>query len=445
MGITITEYGNNGFNTEVQTPSAPLPTSIFVTSIRQNEIDFTTSVQGQTIQLIVKGIFDVGLINLLPTTLDDIINSGLSTNVTNGLLQFSGQPAFSLALNPGLKINDFYNLLKGGSLANFSPLNGDDIYITNNTAQNNVFYLYGGNDILYQYHLMSQYNDLFYGGVGSDKIIFQGKSSDFNITYTTKGIWDDLNQKTGLEGFTIKDNKNIINTTQINQVENIQFSDKTLDLTPFMLSAQQGVTFTFFGTHNLSTYYDPNNSGAPPSNQIKVTSFTNTEIDASVSVGTYSLSIALKGLFDTSIFKTAPVTFADIQTVVQNNQSSTFLITGFSLTAPNDPIRNETYSKALTFSQFGTWINPTSNSDFSNFLSGNDVFVTSNNGDDSSSSMIYGYAGNDTFYENQKLIKYNDLFYGGDGTDTVIYSGKTTNYTIVYSNSIWDHNTQKIT
>jgi len=228
MSVTITDYGTASFNTEVRTPSAPPTSSILVTSLKPTEIDFSVNVQGLSIQLITKGSFDSGLINLLPTSLADVISSGLSTSVTNVLFSVNGQASYSMAINPGISLRDLYNLLRGASASDFSPLSGNDTYNTNNVALNSVTFLYGGNDTFYQNHLTTKYNDMLYGGDGTDTIVYQGKSSDFLIAFTSKGIWDDLNQKTGLEGFTITDKNGVINTAQINQVEKIQFSDKTV-------------------------------------------------------------------------------------------------------------------------------------------------------------------------------------------------------------------------
>ncbi len=444
MGVTITDYGTGSFNTEVRIPSAPSTSSVLVTSLKPTEIDFSVNVQGLSVQLITKGSFDSGLINLLPTSLEDVISSGLSTSVTNVLFSVNGQASYSMAINPGISLRDLYNLLRGASASDFSPLSGNDTYNTNNVAINSVTFLYGGNDTFYQNHLTTKYNDMLYGGDGTDTIVYQGKSSDFLIAYTSKGIWDDLNQKTGLEGFTITDKNGVINTAQVNQVEKIQFSDKTVDLAPFLSSAQQGEKVSFFGIHTTDTFYNPANSGAPKPDQIKVTNFTSTEIDTQVYLGStlYSTPI-ISGLFDISLFKLQPSTFADIVSVANSNPNANFFITGLSSSLPNDPQRTETYNKALTISQFMSWVYPTSNLDYQNFFVGNDSIYTSSNGDDSSSSAIYTYVGDDSFYESQKLIKYNDTFYGGAGTDTLVYSAKSTGFSIVSSNYVWDAQSQK--
>jgi hypothetical protein len=52
---------------------------------------------------------------------------------------------------------------------------------------------------------------------------------------------------------------------------------------------------------------------------------------------------------------------------------------------------------------------------------------------------VYLYGGNDTYYENHVLMKYADLFYGGDGIDTAVLPGKASNYNIQASNYIWDN------
>lgn len=69
------------------------------------------------------------------------------------------------------------------------------------------------------------------------------------------------------------------------------------------------------------------------------------------------------------------------------------------------------------------------NSDFS----GNDVFISSNSKTTTKNDAVYGYAGNDSYYDNHYLMTNNDNFYGGDGTDTAVLSSKYANYTVKIS------------
>ena len=195
-----------------------------------------------------------------------------------------------------------------------------------------------------------------------------------------------------------------------------------------------GITITDYGLNTTSTTYSVTDSPAPPPNQIAITKFTNTEID--IAVATYTGVI--KGVFDTSSFRTTPSYLSDI-----TNSNASLLISSFTLSNSGAPVRTEVFSPQISFTDFNKTFYPTSNNDFISLLQGNDTYITSNNGNDTSSNTIHLYAGNDTIYENQKLLKYPDVFYGGDGIDTVVYSSKASNFSILTSNNIWDDQTQK--
>ena len=437
MSISITEYGLNNFGTEISNYLSIMPVFNIV-SLQPNQINFSVNYQGIDYQIITKGTFDNKLLNLVPQTLDDILKSGLYTNVTNFYLMGPNNPFFLWTATPGITLTSAFGMLRGESLADFAPLNGDDTYFTNSEKKDVAIYLYDGNDTIYQNHLLSKYNDLMYGGSGFDLLIFQGNSSGFYISYSNN-IWDDLTSKSNLEGFIIKDNNGIINTTQINQIEKIQFADKSIDLTPYISSAHKGVTIQFNGSHTISTAYYPDDTGAPPADQIKITKFTNTEIgfSATTSEG-INFSGIFYGLFDILSYSKSPVTLVDIL-----NKGSSLLVQKFTIDLPSENVRTETYSKAVTFDDFWTWTNGRNNNVYLNFLGGDDTFITSNNGNDTSALPAYGYDGNDRFIEKQKLIKYNDIFYGGNGIDTAIYQFKSSNFSITSSNTIWDDQAQK--
>jgi len=431
MGITFTDYGTSSFDTQLNTQRSPSPV-FSVTSVRQNEIDFSINFQGATYQVITKGTFDPSIIVLAPTTVQDILNSGLPTSVTNFSITSSNNPVYALAINPGITLLSLFSLLRGASLSDFSALSGDDIYYTNSVAKDSDIYLYGGNDTIYQNHLATKYNDLYYGGDGTDTVVYQGKSTDFSITHSTT-IKDNINSINNLEGFIIKDNKGVINTTQINGIEKIQFSDQTIDLTPYLSSATQAVTIKDYGSNTTSTYYNPAGNGAPSASLVSVTKFTNSEID--LSYQTYT--IVVKGLFDVSAFSTTPKFLSDL-----TSSTASLSVTSYSSFLSGANVRDQSFAKAISVSDFYKSFSFTSNNDYVSFLQGNDIYYTSNSGDDSSSQKIHLYAGDDTLYYSQNLIKYNDIFYGGDGTDTVVYTGNSKNFSISSSNAIYDDQTK---
>jgi hypothetical protein len=112
-------------------------------------------------------------------------------------------------------------------------LSGNDVYYTSATATAtggawNGVYLYGGNDIYYENHVLMTYNDIFYGGDGVDTAVFLGKASNYKIQAGM--VWDTLKKVSNLPGFIISDNTKATNTLQVNQVERLQFTDKNIAL-----------------------------------------------------------------------------------------------------------------------------------------------------------------------------------------------------------------------
>jgi hypothetical protein len=55
---------------------------------------------------------------------------------------------------------------------------------------------------------------------------------------------------------------------------------------------------------------------------------------------------------------------------------------------------------------------------------------------------FFGYGGNDKFYA-YGSHEYDDVFFGGEGVDSLIYSGSKTNYSITASQTIWNPVTEK--
>lgn len=73
---------------------------------------------------------------------------------------------------------------------------------------------------------------------------------------------------------------------------------------------------------------------------------------------------------------------------------------------------------------------------------GNDTFIGAlNPGKDGAGDTVDGFGGNDVFYGNGSG-SWDDTFYGGAGTDTSVYRGKSTSYTIE-SASVWNEYSQK--
>ena len=80
-------------------------------------------------------------------------------------------------------------------------------------------------------------------------------------------------------------------------------------------------------------------------------------------------------------------------------------------------------------------------SELSTLYAGNDVVYAPNIKARESGIDFFGYAGNDRFYA-YGSHEYDDVFHGGDGIDSVIYSSSISNFNITASNNIWDPTTQ---
>jgi hypothetical protein len=437
MGVTLIDYQNYGNITYVDDNPFPFDANnIYVDSISNNEIDLSFVIYGLPYKAILKGNFSIPSNISKPSFLNEILDIG--GKLTRGTILFNNSTILDVYSSNGISIKDWYYLNSQNNLTLYQKfLSGDDVFITANTQRDDIYYLYDGNDIFYENHLSSGTTEDYYGGNGIDTAVFPGKLSDFTIKYS-QTIWDSITKKGNLEGFIISDNNKKIESLQINQVEKLQFSDQTFDLIPYLSTTQKGVTVQFNGSQTINTAYYPSSTNAPPENLINITKFTNTEIDFSTTFEGKSYTGIFYGIFDTTAFTKSPQTFNDI-----TNKGLSLLVQKFILNTSNENIRTETYNKAVAFDDFWAWEQGKNSSVYLNFLSGDDTFITSNNGDDTNSLPAYGYAGNDTFFEKQKLLKYKDIFYGGTEIDTVVYSGKSTNFSIISSSNVWDDVTQK--
>lgn len=92
------------------------------------------------------------------------------------------------------------------------------------------------------------------------------------------------------------------------------------------------------------------------------------------------------------------------------------------------------YNAPITFASF----------DFhpSILYAGDDVVYAPIFADRTEGIEFFGFSGNDKFYAHGSH-EYNDIFFGGAGIDSLIYSGARTNYTVSASNNVWNPLTQK--
>jgi hypothetical protein len=192
-----------------------------------------------------------------------------------------------------------------------------------------------------------------------------------------------------------------------------------------------GITLKKFNEHSVDTTVSDSGISTQLS-LINITNLTSIEIDGSLTQpdGT-TFTFVVSGSFDISSFKTPPKTLADLLLSNANLFVNTY-------SSNEDGLLNAQYSSTSPVSLSTFVYSNTSLTNLNSYYSGNDVFYScTNNVTLGSNDTVYGYGGNDTYHDNHLLISRNDLFYGGEGTDTGVLPGKYTNYTIK-AGAVWD-------
>jgi len=199
-----------------------------------------------------------------------------------------------------------------------------------------------------------------------------------------------------------------------------------------------GITFRDYNNHGSGTYVDPSNTVTDPST-ISITKVTATEIDYGLSSGGTTFTIAVTGQFDLSHLAAPLITMADANAAVGNNTVSG-TVSAFVVTNNGSYVISQTFAPGLSLQAFSAFEDGYTLASYSTTLSGNDVYYTSANATATGGAWngVYLYGGDDTYYENHVLMTYADIFYGGDGIDTAVMTGKSSNYGVQASNYIWD-------
>ena len=194
------------------------------------------------------------------------------------------------------------------------------------------------------------------------------------------------------------------------------------------------VTFYDYGTHSVGT--TPGQGGTPTdASQLLVSRFTASEIDFNLTQSGVTYTLAFTGQFDVASVGFTPLTLADLE---NTNLGLSSKLTGFVVSQGGTYMIAETFTPAISFNDFSPFSDQTL-AGLTKVLSGNDVYYTSSDASFAEGANdFFAFAGNDTYYENHKLLKYNDLYYGGDGLDTAVLPGQSTNYTIQASNTVWN-------
>lgn len=230
MAVTISDIGNGDISTYYQSGDGAGNASDWrITKLSAYELDFVQSFEGVEYALWLRGQFDVAKLPPNPSTLADL--QGFSETVS-----FSGMGVknnFALSFSEPISaqtLNEFTEPKSNLDYEHF--LSGADVYITTAEASfnsSNSIFLYAGNDTLYQNHHVMQWNDNFYGGGGIDTLVLPSLRSNYKIE-ASNYVWDTVRDVGNLPGFFITDQTGNINTTQLNQVERLKFSDGNIAL-----------------------------------------------------------------------------------------------------------------------------------------------------------------------------------------------------------------------
>lgn len=230
MSLTITDLGSHHADTYFSTGGYnPTASEFKVSKIIPSELNATLTYQGVVYTIWYKGLFDVSLVPANVTTLADI-PSELTAKAQFSSYGIAG--VFSVVFDPLVSFSQLNLYTDATSNTDYAKsLAGDDVYINSASATFDgggaSVYLYGGNDRLYQNHAIAKYNDVFVGGDGTDTLVLSSVSSNFKIQ-TSNFVWDEVSKKGNLTGFYVYEHAGKVNTTQLNQVEQIQFGDTTL-------------------------------------------------------------------------------------------------------------------------------------------------------------------------------------------------------------------------
>jgi len=198
------------------------------------------------------------------------------------------------------------------------------------------------------------------------------------------------------------------------------------------------VTFRDYNNNGSSTYVDPSQTLTDPKT-VNVTKVTTTEINYAILQGGLTYIVALGGQFDLSRLSAPLITMADVNTAMANN-SLTGTVSSWVVTVNGTYLVTQTYLPGLSMPLLSDFQDGTSLATYTTVLSGNDAYYTSATATPTGGAWngVYLYGGNDTYYQNHVLMTNSDIFYGGDGIDTAVFSGKAANYKIQTSNTVWD-------
>ena len=186
------------------------------------------------------------------------------------------------------------------------------------------------------------------------------------------------------------------------------------------------------GFTNPSTYY----SGPDEVNlNFLIDRFNSTLISAYTNYEGQRIGLDIRGVFDTSLLTSMPVTFDDL-----DPYSPTAQFSGYSLSIGANTAFTVHFDPLVNSTQFNRYTEASSNADYSSVLSGNDVYTSNSNGDNQSTFL---WGGNDTYIHRHLLQQYNDIVYGGDGIDKVVLD-KAYASTTMSAGGVWNQLSQAV-
>lgn len=229
MSVTMIDLSQGSIGTYFDTEGGASP--LFVPSmISGNEIEFTATYNGELVTLWFRGDFDISRVPSTAQSIADFEPLASTALITS----FGFKDFWVMAFDPAIsfmKLNEYMEARSNLDYENF--FSGDDVYFNAATAAfedgGSSSYLYEGNDVYHQNHRVMKYHDIFYGGDGVDTLVMPGRLANYDIVESDY-VWDHAHQTNGLTGYYITDLTQAINTTQINEVERIEFSDTMLAL-----------------------------------------------------------------------------------------------------------------------------------------------------------------------------------------------------------------------
>ena len=196
------------------------------------------------------------------------------------------------------------------------------------------------------------------------------------------------------------------------------------------------ITFRDYGPYQVYQTYVNNSEDLLQESDFRITKFNQNELNITLLYQGLNIDILTTGQYEYGRVTNTPATLLDLNVLIAQG-----LITGvtesqlFSINGEYAGLLRA--NPALSFQEFDDLLDATNLAALRRILSGNDEYITSSTADDSNAYYLYG--GNDRFYQNHPVLEFADVFYGGSGIDTAVFTGRASNFTVVASDRVWDN------